>query len=250
MGRELKRVPLDFEYPLNKDWVGYVNPYTSRVCPCCDGSGYNKATKKIEEEWYRFDLLGSKEERQKIQWCHNLTKEDVESLVAKDRLWEFTRVPINEEQKEELKKEGGYWLSHSNGYIPTPEEVNEWSKETLGHDGFNRCICVRERAKREGVYGVCDKCGGEGELWDTEKEKELHDKWESYDPPVGDGYQLWGNTSEGCPVSPVFESLDDLCFWCEENATTFGHFKTSKEEWKRMLSEGMVEHREGNVVFI
>jgi hypothetical protein len=27
MGRELKRVPLDFDCPLNKVWKGYINPF-------------------------------------------------------------------------------------------------------------------------------------------------------------------------------------------------------------------------------
>ena len=33
MGRELKRVPLDFDWPLNKPWEGFVNPhYTAVEC--------------------------------------------------------------------------------------------------------------------------------------------------------------------------------------------------------------------------
>ena len=33
MGRELKRVPLDFDWPQNKVWHGYLNPYHSTKCP-------------------------------------------------------------------------------------------------------------------------------------------------------------------------------------------------------------------------
>lgn len=29
MGREMKRVPLDFDYPINQIWKGYWNPYDS-----------------------------------------------------------------------------------------------------------------------------------------------------------------------------------------------------------------------------
>lgn len=32
MGRELKRVPLDFDWPLNERWKGYVSPEW-RACP-------------------------------------------------------------------------------------------------------------------------------------------------------------------------------------------------------------------------
>lgn len=34
-----------------------------------------------------------------------------------------------------------------------------------------------------------------------------------YEPPVGDGYQLWETISVGSPVSPVFETLEQLSNW-------------------------------------
>ena len=51
-----------------------------------------------------------------------------------------------------------------------------------------------------------------------------------YDPPGGEGYQLWETTSEGSPLSPVFTSLESLCVWCERNATTFGKYTATKED--------------------
>ncbi|MBE6035618.1 MAG: hypothetical protein E7222_13115 [Clostridiales bacterium] len=66
--------------------------------------------------------------------------------------------------------------------------------------------------------------------------------WEGYfkEPPEGDGYQLWENTSEGSPISPVFDSLDGLCEWAVENETVFASFTATKEEWKEMLSKNQV----------
>ena len=32
------------------------------------------------------------------------------------------------------------------------------------------------------------------------------------------------------------------------NATTFGKFKATKEEWKEMLQDGLVYHKEGNTI--
>lgn len=68
--------------------------------------------------------------------------------------------------------------------------------------------------------------------------------------PEGEGYQLWETTSEGSPISPVFETLEALCEWCEDNATVFADIKVSKERWFDMLSDNYVMHKEGNVVFI
>lgn len=65
--------------------------------------------------------------------------------------------------------------------------------------------------------------------------------WESYlkkpciAPPTGDGFQLWENTSEGSPISPVFKTLDELCEWAAENETVFASIKASKEEWMAQL---------------
>jgi len=75
-------------------------------------------------------------------------------------------------------------------------------------------------------------------------------KWTFLEPPTGEGYQLWETTSEGSPSSPVFKTLDELCTWCEENATTFASHTATAAEWKKMLSEDFVHHQEGNAIFL
>ena len=49
MGRELKRVPLDFKWPENKPWEGYLNPHyaKSHNCPSCGGSGATTASQRL-----------------------------------------------------------------------------------------------------------------------------------------------------------------------------------------------------------
>jgi len=44
--------------------------------------------------------------------------------------------------------------------------------------------------------------------------------------------------------------LDELCEWASENETTFALFKVSKDEWKSMLENDFVFHKEGNIIFI
>lgn len=70
-----------------------------------------------------------------------------------------------------------------------------------------------------------------------------------YDPPTGEGYQLWSTTTEGHPMSPVFETLEELCEWCAENETTFASFTATKDEWMKMLRDDFVCHQQGNVIF-
>lgn len=73
----------------------------------------------------------------------------------------------------------------------------------------------------------------------------IYDKWEKkiyasrIDPPKGEGWQMWENTSEGSPVSPVFKTPEELAKYCEKHVTTFGtsHF-TTKEAWLKMIKIG------------
>lgn len=222
MGRELKRVPLDFSWPQGVIWKGFLNPYRPTECDVCEGEGYNEETREIARAWYDFEGTGR-------SWRHDLEQNEVDALIEHGRLWDLTH----------------------NDYKPTAEEVNEWSKSGFGHDALNRGICVEARAKARGVYGLCPLCDGRGHYWCEEKYEELWDSWKEIEPPGGEGYQLWSTTTEGHPMSPAFESLDALCEWLEvSGASVFGDSTTSKERWKQMLHGNFVYHQEGNNIFL
>jgi hypothetical protein len=184
------------------------------------------------------------------QWCHNLIQADVDALVAAGRLMDFTRRPRTDGQRAELAATGGYWLKEDNGYIPTADEVNAWSFRGMAHDAINAHVCIEARCKREGVPDRCARCAGEGTLWPTPEIKQLCEDWKKVHPPTGEGFQLWETTSEGSPTSPVFATIEQLCEWCADNATTFGSFKASAEQWRQMLDANFVCHKEGNAIFL
>ncbi|AFU88177.1 hypothetical protein CcrColossus_gp307 [Caulobacter phage CcrColossus] len=58
MGRELRRVPLDFDWPINETWEGFLNPhYTATPCPICvdnsgHSTGYSPYAQKVMDQWY------------------------------------------------------------------------------------------------------------------------------------------------------------------------------------------------------
>jgi len=242
VNRELRRVPLDFSWPLDQVWKGYINPYRSMECKTCAGSGLNPATKKLDDDWYTHYRTDGQE-----GWMYHLEQEDVQALIDAGRLMDFTRVPINEEQRkiveEKIANGGNRWLPFNNGYIPTAEEVNTWAREIgngIKHDSTNRYICVKSRAERLGVYGDCPYCKGNGELWQSDEIKRLYDEWQPFEPPLGNGFQLWETTSEGSPMSPVFESLDELCEWATDNETVFGSSKISKDQWMSILDNSVI----------
>lgn len=295
MGRTLKRVPLDFSWPLNEVWGGHLNPFWAQrtACRACDGSGQAPGAKRFSDEWYGkapFDpveygatpltvdhpaivafaerqvertpdyygtgeVAVNREKRRLLglwanQWSHHLIQADVDALVEADRLPDFTKRPINAEQRAQLEKDGGYWLKTSNGYTPTADEVNAWSIGSMGHDAINQWVCVEARCKREGVETTCKACDGDGDMWPRPEVKAAYENWEREGPPEGDGFQLWETTSEGSPSSPVFATIEELCAWCADNATTFGSFKATADEWRKMLDGGLVAHRQGNAVFM
>ena len=87
MGRELKRVEPNFNWPLDKVWKGFINPYYefNKDCPFCEGSGLNPETKKISDEWYSFNDKSK-------EWCHSITQDEVQALIDKNRLMDFTHI--------------------------------------------------------------------------------------------------------------------------------------------------------------
>ena len=255
MGRILKRVPLDFKWPKNQIWKGYVNPYRSQQCKACDQTGLNPETKKIEDEWYNFDnpVYKPNPYRPGARYnvnahCNNITESEVEALVRGGRLSDLldSWYHFNDEKNvwEKCDTSVPYkdrkWVECEQPTFPTPEQVNEWDMKGMGHDAINRSICVEVRAKELGVYGHCECCNGEGEIWFSDEIKQLAENWEQVEPPTGEGFQMWENTSEGSPMSPVFETFDELCEWCSENASIFGtnHF-VSKEEWIKCLGHDL-----------
>lgn len=262
MGRELKRVPMNFKWEVNKLWCGYINPHKVHKCQSCDGSGNSEDYERLSSEWYGHytESYASNPFRagwryNTSAWQHNITEQDIKALLKGGRLMDFTRVPITDEQKEIVKKKmangGNSWLPFDNGYVPTPKEVNDWNLQGMGHDSTNAWICIKARLKREKKSHKCQSCKGSGENWQSPITKKLYKNWKSYDPPKGEGFQLWTTTSEGAPMTPVFESLELLCEYCErENISVFGSSTATKERWMQMLSDDFVTHQEGNVIFI
>lgn len=262
MGRELRRVPLDFNWPIDKVWEGFLNPHRKEQIPCpdCKGpdgrpDGYNLAGRILNALWYYtlyrdwvvfecldmieagdldglppgilrllFDTTKSNE-----SWSRNLDQEDVQALVEAGRLWDFTRRPRSPDQ--ECHENG--WTKEPNGYIPTAEEVNRWAQRGMGHDSINQYVCIRARAKRYGIDHLCPTCKGGFTVPDAELEARI-EAWKRTPPPTGEGWQLWETVSEGSPVTPVFATPEELADWLVENDTSITRDAT-REQWLKFL---------------
>jgi hypothetical protein len=114
----------------------------NRQCMDCLGNGFNAETRELEDSFYAFGRPSRE------AWNDKITQEEVQVLLDNNRLFQFT-----------LKSDKP----------PTAAEVNEAqrSRPALGsHDGINKAILVEARAKRLGVYGLCETCNGEGHIYE------------------------------------------------------------------------------------
>jgi hypothetical protein len=265
MGREIKRVPLDFSWPIDEVWEGFINPlYKGRPCVC--KHGLSPQGEHLHDQWYGYasfipekpfgwshpavlafakrnvssdpgfygatgnfqleNVVVIRNEAERLagmwdnQWCHHLDAADVQALLDADRLWDFTRVARTPADAKAKKHSNG-WLKKSNGYVPTPDEVNEWSiRGGLGHDSTNAYICIEAKCKRMGVPYRCVHCDGTAAIWDNPADYEAWDKWEKTEPPTGPGFQLWETVTEGSPQSPVFATEQEFFDWLVDQGYT------------------------------
>lgn len=124
-----------------------------------DCQGYNPETKKISDAFYAHHLPYGSIEHDLVRWCDKITQDEVEALAAAHRLNGFKLHRWDDTQKD--------WVRTDNP-IPTAEEINAQNRagaRFMGHDAINRCILIKARAKRLGVWGQCPKCEGHGEVF-------------------------------------------------------------------------------------
>ena len=243
MGRELKRVPLDFQWPLNKVWSGFVNPHhTATKCPHCDGTGSSPKARELKDRWYGY-VEFRPEDHGSVPFSpdHPTIKARAERNARPDPELRWGGCDVGREAQRLADLFNGQWSHHLNdadvaalleggrlmdlthswtpgegwkakvpAYIPTAAEVNAWSIAGMGHDSINQWLVTKAECARLGVATECEHCGGEGEHWPSEEARKLYDDWKSSEPPAGDGYQIWETVSAGSPISPVFATPEDL----------------------------------------
>lgn len=253
MGRVIKRVPLDFDAPLNEVWSGYLMPETLHEQPCaqCGGSGYSSDARHLHDLWYGnmpFDPTDTGSTR--------LTAETPEVRAFAERnvarspeFYGSSEAAIVREATRLADLWNGMWLHHldqddvnalvaagrlydfthvwskGNGWEPiepaptvTAGQVNLWSLSGFGHDAINCHVVIRAKCERMGVEEQCSRCHGHGSTEKYEGQRAEADAWRREEPPAGDGWQLWETVSEGAPISPVFATADDLATWMSDPA--------------------------------
>lgn len=171
MGRELKRVPLDFAWPLETVWKGFVNPHYEE-CTACHGQGSTTARQRLEDLVRLLLLSGEDAKRGR---CHPYFHADclnTQGIVPSQELTALTTGLAGREPS------------------------------FLGHDACDTWSATKKIIKAAGLssvlWGMCLVCHGDGI---APEKKAAYEAWEPTDPPEGDGYQIWETVSEGSPIS-------------------------------------------------
>ena len=206
MGRELKRVPVDFDWPIDEIWEGFKNPHWVD-CPACEGQGDTKAAQRLDAIVGLIMLSGS------------------DSLSGKTHPYFLQDVsPFYRTQKTPVSKDMAELGTALAGREPS----------FMGHDAMDRWRAGKKILETAGVdenWGVCKKCDGHGIPKDKFK---TWDEWKHWEPPTGDGYQIWETVSEGSPISPVFATAHELAMHMKD--TRWGADSgTSYERWMKFI---------------
>ena len=200
MGREVKRVPLDFDWPMKEIWKGYINdrPDTSKKCVLCGGTGNSRQYQHLHDQWYGYvpfdpvrrgvPLLSEKDPA--VQAFAKRNVERAPEFYGTDHVaiqYEATRLAsmwrkqwchhLNQDDINALIEagrlmdftdtwtQGEGWKPKVPAYIPTPKEVNKWLILSMGHDAINAWVCIKAECKRNGWETSCAMCEGEGHIW-------------------------------------------------------------------------------------
>lgn len=216
MSREVRRMPLDFDWPLNKVWEGYLLPERLKQNPCPDcENGWTAAAEWLRIICARIQGLGDDIRSQRAgKPPHPYLAQDPAPFTTRavfdmtTRQW--TKYP-------QLIRPSADILPLLAGLTGYPED--RFLEPMAGDYSYNIVAKVAAAAGlNPDTWGLCTTCSGEGRLDAYDGQSADIEAWEPTNPPTGDGWQLWETTSDGSPISPVFPTDQALAAWMADPA--------------------------------
>ncbi len=256
MGREVRRVSLDFKWPIGKTWEGFLNPHGGPCPAAARGECFNGCTSGRHPE----GAGSSPVTRTKIQPClaerlgaglqTQRARFDSVSVIA-----QLLAVAGGDAARGPGGR--GIWPHPYIQDLPMSPRVNhigpaigpsaDLAKLTeglagrgpsfMGHDACDRWSIEKKIIEAGGLdpktWGICMICKGHA---DDPEQRAASEAWEETPPPTGDAWQMWETTSEGSPISPPMSTPELLARWLADNkASAFGDEGASYESWLRMI---------------
>lgn len=216
MGREVRRVPLDFDWPIGELWGGFLMPDRLRGAPCatCAGSGSTNELEWLTKVGYILSGLA-----------------DDHTEAERGRPMHPWLTPLREiSYGSRSQRPGPKFAEFVDGLTLGKVDADRM----FGRETYRMTTALREAAGLPDEWGCCPDCGGQGETETYPGQRAEADAWERTDPPEGDGWQLWSTTTEGHPMTPVFATAEALAEHCATAGVSwFGHDGAPYEQWLR-----------------
>lgn len=220
MGREVRRVPIDFDWPLNKVWEGFVNPHGGR-CPS-------------EKHGECFDgVTAGRRYVSAIAQILACAGGDAASGPLKRGIWPHPYIADLPMAPRHANRAVGPTADLA--ALTTGLAGREpWF---CGHDACDRYSIEKRIIEASGLdpetWGICPVCEGYA---DDPAQRAAAEAWKETPPPTGDAWQLWETTSEGSPISPPMPTPEALARWLADNdASSFGYQTESYEKWLDLI---------------
>lgn len=225
MSREVRRVPLDFDAPLNKVWQGYITPDRLKPLPCTDcENGWTAAC-----EWLR--ILCSRIQGLASDIGDQRAGKPAHPYLAQDMNPFTTRGKFDGRGWTELPA----LIRPSDDILPLVAGLTGRDEEHLMHPvaGDHSLGILLKIVAAAGLdpdtWGICTTCGGEATLEAYPGQRAEAEAWEWTQPPEGEGWQLWETVSEGSPISPPYATAEELARWMSSPAYSWGAIKTDAD---------------------
>lgn len=235
MGREIRRVPMDFAFPINETWTGFLHPDELRgdICSACLGKGTTPAY-----EWVMSIGLLLEDV------AHDLG-DQLRGKPSHPYLSEIPHHPYDvgeySHKTRTYVRQGRGMLRPSKDLLPLVAKLCETTEARLTEPmaGYTHRVGMKliEAAGFDPMeWGKCDQCNGHGDVEKYPGQRAEYEAWEPTDPPEGDGWQLWQTVSEGGPVSPVFATPEELATWMSSPEYTWGANKHGQPSYESALA--------------
>lgn len=227
MGREVKRVPLDFDWPTNEVWSGFLSPdkYDEDPCPTCyavdytgqrrSGSGSTPAAKWLEAALYLVGMMADDIRAQSFEGTeHQFTQHGDDRSKLHPYLATLQSINVYEHRRPSA--------DIIDLVVGVTGRDNTVSFGTGFDFAWKAMKALRKAAGLPKGWGTCPTCDGHGSVEKYEGQRAEAETWSPEGPPTGDGWQLWETVSEGSPISPVFDSPEGLARWMSSDEYRWG----------------------------